>query len=1115
MAHRHSAGVGATAPPLLISAGPLQLTAARWRVTATRWRLTPTRALLTALLLSTATAPASAQLSLQPSRTLDTTLEEGTWMQPDISPDGRTVLFDLLGDIFSLDIRGGVARPVLTGNPFESHPVFSPDGRSFAFTSDRSGVMNLWVANADGSNPRQLSHDRDLTVFTSPAWSTDGRDVYVSRMKHAVLAFELWRFPVDGGEGTPVVKSQPNNEAWDERINALGAAVSADGRYIYYSRKLGHTWTEKQPPNWSVARHDLQDKTDTVIINDGMFLSLSHDGRHLAYASRAGDQTGLRLRDLETGDDRLLKMPIDHDAQEQGYYYGLLPRFTFEPGDQGILASLGGKLTHIDVATGNVTPIPFKAHLQLGLGPPTRVEQREETGPVRVRVNLTPRQSPNGRKITFTALGALYVQELGRAERPRAVPGSQRQAFQPSWSPDGKTLVYVTWDHPSGGDIWTIPAAGGVPRKLTGAAAFYSEPRFSPDGKRLVALRASHYERVRAATEISPDRPTDVVLLSAKGRSSAKGGGVELIAHTAGARLVDFTPDGQRVRFYGPDGLSSVRIDGTDLRKELVVRARAASKYAGVPIPVEELRLNPAGDRALARTASELFLVDVPPRRSGAAGDAPPEVDLTRPAAAAVKLTRVGADFFDWADDGRTIQWSVGSRFRRISLADVARSEPGASESRAQSFDATVEVPRDVPHGILVLRGATVATMRDMEVIQTADIVIRDNRITAVGPTGTVAIPAGAQVRDVRGKFVVPGFVDAHAHWFEIRRQIHDDTMWDLVVNLAYGVTSGLDVQPFTTDVFAYEDMIDAGAMLGPRAWSTGPGVFNNSEIVSQRDAVDVLTRYRDYYRTRNIKSYMVGDRERRQFMVEGAKQLGMMPTTEGASDLDLDLTHAIDGFAGNEHSLPVTPLRADVLQLFAASRTSLVPTLSVLYGGEPALFDFIIERKPENDAKFRRFVPPEVIGEKLRNRHWMAPELSTYSRFAADALHIQRSGGLIGVGSHGEMQGLGFHWEMEVLASGGAKPIEVLHAATMGSAEVIGHAADVGSIEPGKFADLLILDADPVDNIRNTLSIHWVMKNGRLYEGDTLNEVWPRTRPGPAPDTGVVSGIPAATGAD
>lgn len=1050
------------------------------------------RVLLAATMLASASAAAADGLSLKPARTLDLTLGEATWMQPDLSPDGKTIVFNLLGDIYVIDAKGGEARPVLTGQAFETAPVYSPDGKSIAFVSDRSGVTNLWVANADGTSPRQVSREDKLTVFATPVWAPDGSAVYISRMKHPVLAFELWRFPLDGSEGKAVVKAQPNGEDWDNRINAMGAAITADGRYAYYARKTGHTWTEKAPPAWSIARRDLKTDVEDVIIQGqggAMSPALSHDGRFIAYASRWKNQTGLRLRELATGADRWLAFPIDHDGQEQGYYAGLTPRFTFTADDKALIASVDGKLRRIEVATGAVTPIPFTVHAKVDLGPLTRVSQVEETGPVRARLIQAPSVSPDGQRFAFTALGGLYVQDLKPDGKPAKVKGAPAQAFQPRWSPDGKALVFVTWDPREGGAIWRMPASGGKAARLTDDGAFYTEPTFSPDGASIVALKSSQYDRLRRASEASPDWPTDIV------RVPAAGGAQALVAHTSSARLLSFGADPKRVRFYA-GAVQSVALEGDEKPKaEFVGKVRPWSQYVGVQVPAEEIKLSPAGDKAIVRTAAELYLVDVP----AVAADKTPEVNLETATSGFVKLTKIGADFFDWADGGKSIVWSVGSTLRKIAVADIDRASPGASEAKALAVSAPVEVPRDIPAGAMVLRGATVVTMRGDEVIQNADVVVSNGRIVSVGKAGVAPPPKGAVVRDVAGKVITPGFIDAHAHWFDIRRQVQDPQPWSFLVSLSFGITSSLDPQTFTNDQFVYQDMADAGLTLAPRLYSTGPGVFMASRIDSEAEAEDVLKRYRDEYRTRNIKSYMVGDRAQRQYMVEAAKALGMMPTTEGASDLNLNLTHALDGFSGNEHALPVSPLREDVVRLFALSRTSLVPTLNVLYGGEPPLFDLIITRRPQDEPRLKRFMPPGVLSSKLGDRHWTPPENMSYASFAKDALAIQRAGGVVGLGSHSEVQGLGFAWEMQLFASGGATPLETIRAATMGSAEAIGRTHDIGSLEPGKFADLLIFDADPLADIANVEKLGQVMKNGRLYDAATLDEVWPVKRPLPA----------------
>jgi len=539
---------------------------------------------------------------------------------------------------------------------------------------------------------------------------------------------------------------------------------------------------------------------------------------------------------------------------------------------------------------------------------------------------------------------------------------------------------------------------------------------------------------------------------------------------------------------------------------------------------------------------NQLYVVAMP-----VVGGEPPTVDVTTASVPSKRLTDIGADSFGWADDGKTITWAVGASYFREPLSAISfeppkddkkdgdakdsdkkdSAEPKSDaktdaksdvkteykkdnkdkkdekkeEKKLKEQDKSVteiavdlEVPRKTPKGTIVLRGATVVTMKGDEVLKNADIVIENNRITRVGAKG--AIPSGAKVFDVAGKTIVPGFIDTHAHWTEIRRGILDTQNWAFLANLAYGVTSGLDVQTGTNDMFAYQDLVDSGDIIGLRAFSTGPGVFSDNNFQSMEEVKGVLTKYKKYYGTPNIKSYIVGDRKQRQFMVQASKELGMMPTTEGGLDLKLDLTHVIDGFHGNEHTLPITPLYKDVLQIFAQSGISETPTLIVNYGG-PFGENYWYEYSEVHDnAKLNHFTPHRIIDEKTKRRpEWFRKDEYAFPKLSAQVAKLERAGGLVGVGGHGQLQGLGYHWEMWMLASGGMTPMEVLRCATVQGAKIIGRPDDLGSIQPGKLADLVILDKNPLDDIHNTNTIRWVVKNGELFEGDTLDQLWPEQK--------------------
>ena len=1038
----------------------------------------------------------SGGLPLKPERKLEFTTDEGTWISLDVSPDGETILFELLGDLYTVPFEGGKAVGLTSGMAFDSQPCYSPDGDRIAFLSDRGGAESVWVANSDGSDPRQLSRE-EQSLFVSPSWTPDGEYVVVTRCAPGGGLWdrseEIWMYHVKGGEGVQVTESKPTPDTpTSEQHYAMGPVASPDGRYLYYARRSFRPWLEMRwdLPSCQIARRDLITGTEDVITEapgSAMRPVLSPDGTRVVYGTRHEAETGLRIRDLSTGEDRWVIYPVQRDAQESYGERDMLPGYAFTPDGSELVLSYGGKIHRVNVESGEARVVPFTAHVFRDVGPLLNFPSRVEDGPVRARLIQAPSQSPDGTRLAFSALTRLYTMSLPDGTPTRVTSGDRRE-FHPAWSPDGRWLAYVTWEA-EGGHMWKIPADGrGAPEQLTRVPAYYRHPVWSPDGRRLVALYGPRQARVERYADSDDSRGAGDALVSI----AADGGDLEFIAPARGLAGPHFSREPDRVYVYSSQGLSSLRFDGTDRRTHLKV---VGEGWGAGPTPAQDVRISPDGRYALALVHEHLYLVAVP--RIG--GEAP-TLNVSAPSVPVRRLTRVGADYFAWADGGSTVAWALGSTFFRLRLADVTfepaeEREGEGPDLPVEEIEGVVERPRHVPRGVIVLRGARVITMRGEEVIPDAEIVVTDNRITALGRSGSVVVPEGAHRFDVSGMTVMPGIVDVHAHWFEVRRSVLDMDNWDFLANLAYGVTTGRDAQTTTNDMFAYQDLVDIGEMLGPRAYSTGPGIFQTTNLESLQDAKNVVAKYKRFYRTKTLKAYLAGNRKQRQWIVEACKEARIMPTTEGASDLVLDLTHAIDGFSGNEHSFGTAPLYRDVVEVMARVGLFYTPTFMQAYGGARGEHDFFSNTEVHDDPKLQRFIPHNLLDSRTKRRLWFRKEEFVYPRAAAQAAKIVRAGGRVCVGGHGAMQGISCHWDMWAMHSGGMTNHETLRAATLHGAEAIGYAQDLGSIEVGKLADLIVLAQDPLEDIRDTNTIEYVMKNGELFEGDTLNQIWPEEK--------------------
>lgn len=1057
-------------------------------------------------------------LPLDSLRTIPVEVSEGSWMQLDVSPDGKTIIFDLLGDLYTLPITGGQASRLTKGIAFDSQPRFSPDGREVTFVSDESGGENVYVLTLADTTKRQLTEGNN-NVYQSPEWTPDGQYIVVS--KGAILRGvpKLHLLHKDGGSGIELIKEP-------EQFKTVEAAFGPDSRYIWFSHRNRNWQYNAVFPQYQLAVYDRETgkyETKTSRYGSAFRPTLSPDGKYLVYGTRHDAETGLVIRTLATGDERWLAYPVQRDDQESIATRDVLPGMSFTPDSQFLVLSYGGKIMKLPVTGGAAVEIPFTVKEDLEVGPDVRFNYSISDDPTFIVKQIrNPVLSPNGKKLAFTALDRLYTMDYPNGT-PQRVTSFDFTEAHPVWSPDGSQLAFATWSSKEGGHIYKVgfEKKTAAPTRLTREAAVYRELAWSSLG-RIVAFKA--------AQQLMKDSygPTDVL-----GASQSlvwvpdTGGNSVLIATAKDRSTPHFTGDKDRIFLYNSDkGLTSIRWDGTDEKAYVKVSGKTIPGTKE-PTQADQVQMAPKGDKALALLDNEVFLVTVPQ-----VGGQTPSISVTDPDKAsfpAKRLTDLGGQFPAWAADGRAVTWSIGNAFfyydiakgeafaDSLKLAEKAKAEAKKDENEKEgektgeekkdkeekpSFKpdelrVKVEVARDIPRGKVVLTGARVITMKGMEVIENGAVYIENNRIVRVGSASGINAPADAQVIDVTGKTIIPGFVDSHAHmWPEW--EIHKDQVWMYMANLAYGVTTTRDPQTATTDVLTYEDLVRSGRILGPRIYSTGPGVgYWNTMVRDLNHARQIMKRYKDYFDTKTIKMYITGNRQQRQWVIQAARENELMPTTEGALDLKLDLTQVIDGFPGHEHSFPIYPLYADVTSLLAQLKTAYTPTLLVSYGGPWAENYYYATERVHDDPKLSHFTPHQELDEKSRRRGgngsgWFMDEEHVFRKHAEFVKDLYDAGGLAGVGSHGQLQGLGFHWELWSVGSGGLTPHEALRVATIQGAEDIGLKNEVGSLEPGKLADLIVLDANPLENLRNTNTIRYVMKNGRLYEGETLSEIYP-----------------------
>jgi len=981
--------------------------------------------------------------------------DEITWSSLDVSPDGETIIFDALGDIYSMPIDGGKAKALTTEIAWNIQPKFSPDGERIVFVSDRNGAENIWTMSKRGKDLKEITTSKTNLIHT-PTWSPDGewivaRKGYVST--RSISAGSLWRYHRNGGDGIEIVKRSHGDQS---QKNIVEPSFSPDGRYLYYTQDTTSGRVFQYNRNalsqiYVIQRLDREkNKTETVVSGTGGAIrpTPSPDGKQLAFIKRLPNmQSAIYIKDLESGNEQAIFNELDRDQQEIFATQGVYPAFAWTPDSQSLVFWADGKIQRIDADGRNLQNIEFTIKTKKKVRNTVRFPV--EVAPEQFNVNMTrwAQYSPDGEKIVFQALGHLYIQDADSDEAERLTSQNEHFEFWPTFSPDGKQIAYTTWDDEDLGSVRIISINGSNDKVISPQRGHYVEPSFSNDGAKLV------YRKMNGGYLLSPTWSKEPGLYSVELDS------LEATRVSQQGVRPQFSPDGQRVLF-------SQRVDGTQLAlKSVDLNGLDERTHAQAKTGIE-FKLSPDG-KWLAFI--EQFKTHVLPFSLTAQSLA---VSASMKSTPVKKLSQRAGEFMHWSQDSDALHWSHGSTLYSRDLSDSFDFLDGAPrklpEPVSEGVNLSFEVNADIPDSLLAITGARIITMRDaedeQEVIENGTIIIEDNRIKALGEADDISIPSKAFTLDAKGKTVIPGIIDGHAHGGMGMSEINPEQNWMQMANLAFGVTTIHDPSNDTSEIFSYSELQRSGQVLAPRIYSTGSILYGallpglTSKINSVDDAKFHVQRLKESGAI-SVKSYNQQRRDSRQQVITAAEELNMMVVPEGGGKFHHNINQIVDGHTSVEHSIPLANLYKDVQQLWAQTGTAYSPTLGVSYGGLWGENYWYDKTDVFNNERLLRYVPEAILFPRSVRRTTAPENHYNHKNSAREAKELRDLGIPVAIGAHGQREGIAAHWEIWMLEQGGFSAWEALRAATIDPAEFIGMDKDIGSLEVGKLADLVIID--------------------------------------------------------